>query len=233
MDIEKMFIKVRFREEDQAAFHYFWRRPGDSGPPVTYQMMVDMFVAASSPTSCSFVFLRIAEDHPENADIADKVINNFYMGNYLDSFNDADATISCCHHLIELLKNGGFPLTQAMSSSRELWLSFPPKFRAKPALNIGLDELPVERTLGLIWQVESGTFTFLLNIENDADTKREIVSSVASIFDPKGFLACITVIPKKIIQDILRLGRKEEGGQSWYDELPSSITERWKTFPKN
>ncbi|XP_046642634.1 uncharacterized protein LOC124327680 [Daphnia pulicaria] len=190
-----MFIKVRFREEDQAAFHYFWRRPGDSGPPVTYQMMVDMFGAASSPTSY--------------------------------------ATISCCHHLIELLKNGGFPLTQAMSSSRELWLSFPPKFRAKPALNIGLDELPVERTLGLIWQVESGTFTFLLNIENDADTKREIVSSVASIFDPKGFLACITVIPKKIIQDILRLGRKEEGGQSWYDELPSSITERWKTFPKN
>jgi hypothetical protein len=208
MYIEKMFLQVRVREKDQAAFRYLWRRPGDSGPPVTYQMMVEIFGAASSPTSCSFVLRRLADDHPEYADIADKVINNFYVDNYLDSFNDADAAISCCHRLIELLKKGGFPLTQAMTSSRELWLSFPPKFRAKPALNIDLDDLPVERTLGLIWEGESDTFTFLLNIEKDADTKRKIVSSVASIFDPMGFLACVTVIPKIIIQDIWRLGRK-------------------------
>jgi hypothetical protein len=78
-----------------------------------------------------------------------------------------------------------------MTSSRELWLSFPPKFRAKPALNIDLDDLPVERTVGLIWQGDSDTLIFLLNIKKDADTKRKIGSSVASIFDPIRFLACI------------------------------------------
>ncbi len=172
------------REEDQAAFRYLWRRPGDSGPPVTYQMMVEIFGAASSPTSCSFVLRRIAEGHTGYADIADKDINNFYVDNYLDSFNYADAAISCCHRLIELIKKFGFPLTQAMTSSRELWLSFPPKFRAKPALNIDLNDLSVERTLGLIWEGESDTSTFLLNIEKDADTKDRQLSG--QYFLPNG-----------------------------------------------
>ena len=41
MDIEKMFLQVRVREEDQAAFRFLWRRPGDEGPPIAYQMMVE------------------------------------------------------------------------------------------------------------------------------------------------------------------------------------------------
>ena len=55
MDIEKMFLQVRVREEDQAAFRFLWRRPGDEGPPIAYQMQVEIFGASSSPTSCTYV----------------------------------------------------------------------------------------------------------------------------------------------------------------------------------
>lgn len=77
-----------------------------------------------------------------------------------------------------------------MTSSREPWLSFPTEIRCKTVLNIDLNDLPMERTLGRIWQGESDTFTFLLNIEEEADKKRKIVISVANIFDPMVFLAC-------------------------------------------
>jgi hypothetical protein len=34
MDIEKMFLQVRAKEEDQPAFCFLWRRPGSGGPPL-------------------------------------------------------------------------------------------------------------------------------------------------------------------------------------------------------
>lgn len=82
MDIAKMFLQVRVREEDQPAFRFLWRRPGDDGPPVAYQMMVEIFGAASSPTSCTFVLRRTAEENPGYSDIAHKVTENFYVDHY-------------------------------------------------------------------------------------------------------------------------------------------------------
>jgi hypothetical protein len=41
VDTAKMFLQVRVREEDQRAFRFLWKRPGDEeGPPVAYQMIV-------------------------------------------------------------------------------------------------------------------------------------------------------------------------------------------------
>lgn len=55
MDITKMFLQVRVRPEDQPAFRFFWRRPGDAGPPIAHQMLVLIFGASSSPTCAAFV----------------------------------------------------------------------------------------------------------------------------------------------------------------------------------
>lgn len=80
--------------------------------------------------------------------------------------------------------------------------SIPPKDRAGPELNADLDGLPMERTLGLLWRGESDTFSFTLNVEHEATSKRQIASAVASIFDPLGILACVTIVSKIILQDV-------------------------------
>jgi hypothetical protein len=79
----------------------------------------------------------------------------------------------------------------------------------------------MERTLGRIWQGESDTFTFLLNIEEEADKKRKIVISVANIFDPMVFLACCH------FQDSRLAAVKE--GKGW-TAMGGRTPKRWKTF---
>ncbi len=234
MDIEKMFLQVRVREEDQYAFRFLWRRPGDEGPPVAYQMMVEIFGAASSPTSCTFVLRRTAEDNLEYQDIKHKVTENFYVDNYLDSFNDAATAIDCCNRISALLKKGGFVLTHLMTSSREVWQSMEPEKRAQPTLNVDLDDLPVERTLGLLWDGESDTFYFSFSEAHEANTKRAILAAVSSVYDPLGFLACVTLTSKILLQDIWRCGRddnpKTRKTIGWDELLPLQLQKRWGPY---
>lgn len=83
-----MYLQVGVRKEDQSLFRYLWHRPESSEPPEAFQMLVEIFGAASSLTSCTFVLRRTAEDNPEYADVAEKVKANFCVDNYLDSFDD-------------------------------------------------------------------------------------------------------------------------------------------------
>lgn len=115
-----MFLQVRVKKEDQAAFRFLWRRPGSVGPPLEYQMMVEIFGAASSPTSCSFVLRQTGKDNPAYADVSEKITTNVYVDNYLDSFDDIAVAEKTCHRLKELLKKGGFNLTLVMTSSKRL-----------------------------------------------------------------------------------------------------------------
>ena len=59
-----------------------------------------------------------------------------------------------------------------------------------------------------------------------AMTKRSVVSSVAQLYDPNGFIAPVTIIGKIIIQDIWRLN------VGWDETLPIEIYERWREFRK-
>ena len=55
---------------------------------------------------------------------------------------------------------------------------------------------------------------------------------VASVFDPLGFLACITLIPKLILQEIWKVGKDNEKKIGWDDHLPVHIQALWDAFAK-
>ena len=53
-DIEKMYHQVRLAPEDREAFRFLYRLPDATGPPLTYQMLIHVFGAVSSPAICLF-----------------------------------------------------------------------------------------------------------------------------------------------------------------------------------
>lgn len=230
MDLKDFFLNVRVREEDQPALRYFYRKLGSSGPPNEYQMMVEIFGSTCSMTSCIFALRQLAEDHPEFADVIERIIENFYVDNYLDSFESEEEAIYFCRKLIQLLQLGGFNLTQLMSTSRRIMKSFPDKAKLSPELDMDLMELPVDSALGLSWNCQKDVFVFKLSPNIKASTKREILSAVMSVYDPLFFLACVQTTCKILLQDIWRREREQLNSnrrKNWDRSIDDDLLDRW------
>ncbi|XP_057373118.1 uncharacterized protein LOC130693971 [Daphnia carinata] len=187
-----MFHQVKVPEEDQTAFRFFYRTPGSISAPLTYQMTVHVFGAISSPTSCIFALNRTADDYRSQfPDVADSVRRNFYVDNYLDSFNSEDEVIKGSRQMKSLLQLGGFNLTKWTSSSRTVIAALREFGLASPTLDLDLEKLPVERTLGVMWDSERDMLTFKIRKppKNVTLTKRVFLSIISSVYDPLGLVA--------------------------------------------
>ena len=63
----------------------------------------------------------------------------------------------------------------------------PEKERANSELNLDLDVLPIGRAFRLYWDANSDTFQFKGIPTSKPPTKRGILSTVSSLFDPVEF----------------------------------------------
>jgi hypothetical protein len=84
-DIVKMFHQVKVAKEDREAFRFLYRPPGSEEAPKSYQMLVHIFGAGSSPSTCIYALNKTADDHADEYDeeVTSCVRKNFYVDNYL------------------------------------------------------------------------------------------------------------------------------------------------------
>lgn len=82
--------------------------------------------------------------------------------------------------------------------------AFPPEERAKELkeLELGMDSLPLQRSLGLNWHLQTDSFNFFVSREEKPFPRRGILSTVNSIFDPLGFVAPITVQGNALVREL-------------------------------
>ena len=79
---------------------------------------------------------------------------------------------------------GGFRLHKFMSNSKEVVESTAVESRAKEIKELDLIR---ERVLGVEWNIENDAFQFRINLKDKSLTRRGILSTVSSIYDPLGF----------------------------------------------
>ena len=88
--------------------------------------------------------------------------------------------------------------------------------RAKEVKNLDLDQssLPMERALGMHWDVETDKFGFQIRIKDKPATRRGILSVVSSVFDPLGLVAPAILPPKMLLQNSAGMKRYQpkDGG---------------------
>ena len=121
---------------------------------------------------------------------------------------------------------GGFKLHKFISNKREVIESVPAEDLAKGIKDLNLDEdpLPIERALGVHWCVEADTFEFRIMLRDLPLTRRSILSTVSSIYDPIGFLAPLMLPGKRILQELCR------DNVGWDEEIPEPLRARWQKW---
>lgn len=85
------------------------------------------------------------------------------------------------------------------------------------------DELSI-KILGLQWEAQEDVFSFTAIPDTRPCTKRHILSQVARIYDPLGFLAPISLLLKYLIQCLWKLK------VDWDEPPPENILNLWSRF---
>ncbi|KAK0135647.1 hypothetical protein N1851_028510 [Merluccius polli] len=185
---------------------------------VEYRMVVHLFGATSSPSCANFALRRCAEDNKEffSQHVFETIMHSFYVDDLLASLPSEREAICLYEDLRKICAKGGFNLTKWMSNSCSVLAAIPEEERAKEVKDLDQDILPVERALGVRWCAQSDTFGFSITFPDRPLTRRGILSTVGSFYDPLGILSPVIFTAKRILQDLCRKAQEWRG---WVKEL--------------
>ena len=86
----------------------------------------------------------------------------------------------------EMCSRGGFNLCKFISHKREVIRQINELDRADGVKTLHLVSLLIERTLGVQWCIEIDSFKFRIILKDRPLTRRGILATVCSIYDPLG-----------------------------------------------
>jgi len=209
-DVEKMFHQFRVSTEDRDYLRFLWWQGGDtSKEPCEYRMNVHLFGAKSSPACANFGLKHLAKMFEQEYPSASSFLcQDFYVDDGITSEQSVEDAVKLVAESRELCSQGNLRLHKFVSNDRSVLENIPLSERAAEVqkVDLGKDELPAERVLGLQWSVELDVFTFQVQPKQQPDTRRGILSTVAGIYDPVGFISPFVLEGKAVLQEMCKRG---------------------------
>ncbi|XP_055590276.1 uncharacterized protein LOC129742402 [Uranotaenia lowii] len=232
-DLKEMFHQIKIKEDDKSAQRFLWRdNPSDK--PTIYTMDVATFGAACSPCSAQYVKNINAYEHEQQFPAAvEAIVYGHYVDDYLDSRDNEEEIIKLIKEVKFVHQQGGFEIRNFLSNSAYVLTEIGGEdFPETKDLNLTV-QMKSQSVLGIKWLPESDLFTFTLNLPSldpavlDGSirpTKRQILRTVMSLYDPLGMLAAFIIHGKIVIQSLWKLGCM------WDEQIDNSSFFYWKRW---
>ncbi|XP_017494759.1 PREDICTED: uncharacterized protein LOC108382903, partial [Rhagoletis zephyria] len=158
-----------------------------------------------------------------------------YVDDVLAGGHSVEAAIRAREEISQVLNSAGFPLRKWTSNSSKI-LQGIPKGHLLSEDFLEFEDTSAVKALGIRWNDHSDYFYFIAKpIENsNIITKRAILSAIAKLFDPLGWLAPLIIVAKIIMQNIWLEGTgcdETVSPNTWdYAELNNIRIPRWVYF---
>ena len=219
-DVGKMYRQIGLDNPAQDFHRLIYRKSPDE-PLLTFCMTR----VTCGVTSSSFHAIRTLQDCAEfctTPDAARAIKEDFYVDDLLGGANSVEDALAMRADMVQALEKRQMPIRKWCSNSQEVLDKIPDDDRETATVVVAPDEHGVN-TLGVGWNMNEDTFVFLIPdalkehpvLKSGASTmtRRKLLSAIATVFDPVGWLSPLTVRMKILFQ------KSWDTTSSWNDKL--------------
>lgn len=225
-DIQQMYRQILISEEDRDYQRVLWR-PSPHHSVCDFRLNTVTYGVSSAPYLAIRVLQQLATDESDSFRKASSVLmSDTYVDDVVSGASSVEEALELQRDLIGLTEAGGFHLRKFASNEPAL-VSWLPSDMIQQNAPCALDndgEVPTVKILGLQWHAATDTFSYTVQSLSPTPTKRSILSDLARIFDPLGWLSPLVLFAKFLIQHLWTLSL------DWDATPPSDVLRVWERF---
>lgn len=212
-DIAKMYRQI-FIHSDDCKYQLIVWRDNPSQPIRTYAIDVVTFGTASAPYLAVKTLFRLADDEENSYPSGAKCLREgFYVDDCIFGANTLKEALIIQSEIRSILNSAGFHIRKWSANNPELLKNIPEADRETNSL-LDFDSKMSVKTLGIQWSPQNDQFNFKISFtDRNLHTKRTVLSDIAKIFDPLGWLSPAIITAKLLIQDLWK------GNKNWDEPL--------------
>ncbi|XP_076660817.1 uncharacterized protein LOC143364246 [Halictus rubicundus] len=224
-DVEKMYRQIQVHPDDRDYQRVLWRDNPDQRIQV-FHLTTVTYGLTCAPFLAIRTLLQLADDEEEQFPRGAAILREAtYVDDILSGADSEDEARQTQEELVGICRAGGFTLKKWSANSTALTSHLPDEDLALSSTLPWQPELGCS-ALGLKWHTQSDTLTFSFQGPPTSPlptlSKRYVLSQVAKLFDPLGWLAPATIRGKIFLQQLW------QHRLDWDEQLPSTAAETWR-----
>lgn len=223
-DIQMMYRNILVDPAHCDYQRIVWRSSPNE-PLQDYRLTTVVYGLKPSPYLALRTLHQLVQDEGQAYPLASNaILNHTYVDDVVTGSSSLDEANALKDELIDLCSKAGFTLRKWSSNNPSLLKGLPPEYLSQAPINFASEDSELLKVLGLQWNPQRDCFLFSVSPMDRPCTKRNMLSELARVFDPLGFLAPITFFTKNLIQQLWYLGLK------WDQQPPAEITAVWAKY---
>ena len=224
-DIRKAFLQMVLAEEDRDVTRFLWREHGNpSNPLKIFRFKRVPFGMTASPFLLQATLIHhISKYKSIYPETATKLLESFYVDDLTSGCETIEEAKRFIFEATTILQEAGMTLTKWRSCNDEV----------NRYIKAMIEDIPhIDNTikiLGINWDITNDTFSYntdklLHQITTVKPTKRNVLRSIAKVFDPMGYIAPYVITAKILMQQL------SKNKLDWDTVLTGDLLNTWQDW---
>jgi len=225
-DIAKMYRQTIVHPQDRELQRILWRYSYDE-PVLEYNLTTVTYGTSSAPYLATRCLMKLADDNKCQYPRPGQVLSNdIYIDDLLSGTSIIEDAIKVQQEISSLLQTIGFTL-RMWASNLCTFLDNISRVLQETKQTFPLGNEDGVTTLGLLWNPKNDQFQVKNNTtqvqptNSTTSTKRKVLATTASIFDPLGLLGPAVIAYKIFLQ------KQWQDKLKWDELLPAHLQQEW------